>query len=84
MAPRSQVRLTCASFLWRSDNKHTHLLPGSQGPAGAQAAERDSVLVKVHYTYTLALSVPLDTSVHDLKQQIGQKLGQSASVLRLR
>ncbi|TWW61326.1 Neutrophil cytosol factor 2 [Takifugu flavidus] len=56
--------------------------PRGQGPGGA--AERDSVVVKVHYTYTLALSVPLDTSVHDLKQQIGQKLGQSASVLRLR
>lgn len=42
------------------------------------------MLVKVHYTYTLALAVPLDTSVHELKQQIGQKLGQSASVLRLR
>lgn len=65
---------------------HTHLLPspGSQGPGGAQAAERDCVVVKVHYTYSLALSVPPDTSVQQLKTQVGQKLGQSASVLRLR
>lgn len=41
-------------------------------------------MVKVHYMYTLALSVPLDTSFYELKQQIGQKLGQSSSVLRLR
>lgn len=50
-------------------------------PRGAQT---DSVMVKVHYTYTVALSVPLDTPYHELKEQIAQKLGQPASQLRLR
>lgn len=83
MSPR-QVRLTCAPFTMLLRLTPPPLPPGPQGPGGAQAAEKDSVVVKVHYTYTLALSVPLDTSVLELKQQIGQKLGQSASVLRLR
>lgn len=64
----------------------THTLPpppGPQGPGGG-AAEQDCVVVKVHHRFTLALSVPLDTSLPDLKQQIGQKLGRSASALRLR
>ncbi|XP_041854754.1 NADPH oxidase activator 1-like [Melanotaenia boesemani] len=50
----------------------------------AEGAEADSVVVKVHYSYTVALSVPLDTPYHELKQQIAQKLDLPASQLRLR
>ncbi|XP_029294654.1 NADPH oxidase activator 1 [Cottoperca gobio] len=50
----------------------------------AQGAESSSVVVKVHYTHTVALSVPLDTPYHEVKERIAQKLGQPASQLRLR
>uniref|UniRef100_A0A096M806 NADPH oxidase activator 1 n=1 Tax=Poecilia formosa TaxID=48698 RepID=A0A096M806_POEFO len=49
-----------------------------------QRAEEGSVVVKVHYTYNLALSIPLDTPYHKLKERIAEKVGQSASQLRLR
>ncbi|XP_039658590.1 NADPH oxidase activator 1 [Perca fluviatilis] len=49
-----------------------------------QGAEVGSVVVKVHYTYTVALSVPLDTPYHEVKERIAQKLGQPVSQLRLR
>ncbi|XP_061585688.1 NADPH oxidase activator 1 isoform X2 [Cololabis saira] len=49
-----------------------------------QEAEAGSVVVKVHYTYTVALSVPLDISDYELKEQITQKLSHPASQLRLR
>ncbi|KAG7240044.1 hypothetical protein INR49_028047 [Caranx melampygus] len=52
--------------------------------SSAQADDEGSVVVKVHYTYTVALSVPLDTPYHEVKEQIAQKLGQPASQLRLR
>lgn len=58
--------------------------PCSQHVGTAQGVEMDSVVVKVHYTYTVALSVPLDTPYNVLKKQIAQKLGQPASHLRLR
>lgn len=58
--------------------------PCSQHAGIAQGAETESVVVKVYYTYTVALSVPLDTPYHELKEQIAQKLGQPASQLRLR
>ncbi|XP_049907324.1 NADPH oxidase activator 1-like isoform X2 [Epinephelus moara] len=50
----------------------------------AQGAEASSVVVKVHYTYTVALSVPLDIPHNELKERIAKKLGQPASQLRLR
>nr|XP_019957886.1 PREDICTED: NADPH oxidase activator 1-like isoform X1 [Paralichthys olivaceus] len=57
----------------------------SEQPIGsAQLEEVDSVVIKVHYTYTVALSVPLGAPYHEVKEQIAQKLGQSASQLRLR
>lgn len=56
----------------------------SQNAGGSQGAETGSVVVKVHYIYTVALSVPLDTPHNKLKEQIAQKLGQPASQLRLR
>ncbi|KAJ7993635.1 hypothetical protein DPEC_G00256690 [Dallia pectoralis] len=43
-----------------------------------------SVVVKVHFRYTVALSVPLGTPYDQLQQRIAQKLGQPASHLRLR
>ncbi|XP_057688912.1 NADPH oxidase activator 1 [Corythoichthys intestinalis] len=46
--------------------------------------EIDYVEVKVHYTYTMALSVPSNTSYHELKEEIAQQLDQPASSLRLR
>lgn len=58
--------------------------PFSQYDGTAQGAETDSVVVKVHYTYTMALLVPPDTPYNQLKMQIAQKLGQPASHLRLR
>ncbi|XP_072244685.1 neutrophil cytosol factor 2-like isoform X1 [Leuresthes tenuis] len=76
----------------------THAPPPPSGPpkytanatsnqdAGSLAlgAEAGNVVVKVHYTYTMALSVPLDTPCHELKEQIAKKLGHTASQLRLR
>ncbi|KAM6930228.1 NADPH oxidase activator 1 [Xenentodon cancila] len=47
-------------------------------------AEAGSVVVKVHYTYTVALSVPSDISHYELKERIAEKLSQPASQLRLR
>ncbi|XP_015256994.1 PREDICTED: NADPH oxidase activator 1-like isoform X2 [Cyprinodon variegatus] len=74
----------------------THTPPAASGPprytanaassqAGSpQEAEVGSVVVKVHYTYNIALSVPLDTPYEDLKERIAEKVGQSAAQLRLR
>ncbi|XP_051524671.1 neutrophil cytosol factor 2-like isoform X2 [Myxocyprinus asiaticus] len=42
------------------------------------------VIVKVHYTYTMALKVPLETPFWDLQEKIAQKLGQPATNIRLR
>ncbi|XP_035514779.1 neutrophil cytosol factor 2-like [Morone saxatilis] len=56
----------------------------AQCAGAAQGGEAGSVVVKVHYKYTVALSVPLDTPYDELKEQIAQKLGQPASQLRLR
>ncbi|KAI2664713.1 Neutrophil cytosol factor 2 [Labeo rohita] len=46
--------------------------------------ESGSVIVKVHYTYTMALRVPLETSFRDLQDKITEKLGQPATNIRLR
>ncbi|XP_068594743.1 NADPH oxidase activator 1 [Brachionichthys hirsutus] len=50
----------------------------------AHGAGAESVLVKVHYTYTVALSVPMNTTYKKLKEQVAVKLGQPATHLRLR
>ncbi|KAK5931797.1 hypothetical protein CgunFtcFv8_003564 [Champsocephalus gunnari] len=50
----------------------------------AQGAESGRVLVKVHFTYTVALSVPLEMTNDEIKNCIAQKLDQPASQLRLR
>lgn len=64
--------------------KYTANKASDQDAAVAQGAEAGSVVVKVHYTYTVALSVPLDTPYRVLKEQIAKKLGQPVSQLRLR
>lgn len=56
----------------------------SQYAGGAPAADGDCVVVKVHYRYSLALRVPVDTPLPELKEQLAHKLGQAASGLRLR
>ncbi|KAM8886638.1 NADPH oxidase activator 1 [Spinachia spinachia] len=50
----------------------------------AQGPETSSVVLKVHYTYTMALTVSSDTPFHEVKRCIAQKLGQPAYQLRLR
>lgn len=49
-----------------------------------QAPEAGSVVVKVHYSVTMSLSLPLDTSYQDLKDTIALKVGRPSSELRLR
>ncbi|XP_072289034.1 NADPH oxidase activator 1 [Eucyclogobius newberryi] len=49
-----------------------------------QAPEAGSVQVKVHFTQTLSLSVPLDSSYQALRESIAQTLGQLPSGIRLR
>lgn len=56
--------------------------PISQAQTSPQ--EPGSVIVKVHYTYTMALKVPLQTSFRDLQDNIAEKLGQPAMIVRLR
>uniref|UniRef100_A0A8C7WBD4 NADPH oxidase activator 1 n=2 Tax=Oncorhynchus mykiss TaxID=8022 RepID=A0A8C7WBD4_ONCMY len=58
--------------------------PTELDPTSPQGAEAGSVVVKVHYRYTVALSVPLGTPYDDLQERIANKLGQPASHLRLR
>ncbi|TRY94036.1 hypothetical protein DNTS_011950 [Danionella cerebrum] len=57
-------------------------LPTERDQASPQ--ESGSVVVKVHYSYNLALRVPLKTSFRDLQGIIAQKVGQSSRNLRLR
>ncbi|XP_029367528.1 NADPH oxidase activator 1 isoform X1 [Echeneis naucrates] len=64
--------------------KYTANAASNQPTSSAQAEEGGSVVVKVHYMYTVALSVPLDTPFKEVKEQIAQKLGQPASQLRIR
>lgn len=58
--------------------------PNVQPTDSTQGTESSSVLVKVHFTYTVSLSAPLHTSYQELKDIIAEKLGQPASELRLR
>ncbi|XP_072520903.1 NADPH oxidase activator 1 [Salminus brasiliensis] len=67
---------------------NTSILPQGRSNAAQsppqQAEGADSVIVKVHYRYTMALSVPLDMPYRELQQRIAQKLGQPAELIRLR
>ncbi|XP_062310624.1 NADPH oxidase activator 1 [Osmerus eperlanus] len=58
--------------------------PTEQDPGSPEREEAATVVVKVHYRYTVALTVPLDTSHGELQRRIAHKLGQPASLLRLR
>ncbi|KAG7480482.1 hypothetical protein MATL_G00056560 [Megalops atlanticus] len=58
--------------------------PTEQGPGSSQGEDVGSVMVKVHFSYTLALSVPVDTPYSELQERIARKVGQPASHLRLR
>ncbi|XP_018614569.1 NADPH oxidase activator 1 isoform X2 [Scleropages formosus] len=49
-----------------------------------QAEDGDSVVLKVHYRYTVSLRVPMETTYSALQEQIAHKLGQSPTHLRLR
>lgn len=55
-----------------------------QLPDSPQVSEAGSVVVKVHYTVTMSMSLPLDSSYQDLKDTIALKLGRPSSELRLR
>ncbi|XP_056312768.1 NADPH oxidase activator 1 [Danio aesculapii] len=57
-------------------------IPPQQTQISSQ--ESGSVVVKVHYTYTMALQVPAETPFRDLQEKIAQKLGQPAMNIRLR
>ncbi|KAK7933253.1 hypothetical protein WMY93_004149 [Mugilogobius chulae] len=48
------------------------------------APEAGSVHIKVHFTQTLSLSVPLDASYQELRESVARTLGRPASDLRLR
>ncbi|KAM6965361.1 NADPH oxidase activator 1 [Aplochiton taeniatus] len=58
--------------------------PTDQFAGSEQGDEAASVVVKVHYRFTIALSVPVDTPYHELRERVAGKLGQPASHLRLR
>ncbi|KAM4578247.1 NADPH oxidase activator 1 isoform 1-T1 [Fundulus diaphanus] len=64
--------------------RYTANAASSQQAGSPQGEEAGSVVVKVHFTYNMALSVPLDTPYHELKERIAEKVGHSASQLRLR
>ncbi|XP_036953111.1 NADPH oxidase activator 1 isoform X2 [Acanthopagrus latus] len=82
--PPSYATATHAPLPAAEPPRYTANTASNQNDGGSQGAETGSVVVKVHYIYTVALSVPLDTPHSKLKEQIAQKLGQPVSQLRLR
>ncbi|KAJ8413835.1 hypothetical protein AAFF_G00064330 [Aldrovandia affinis] len=58
--------------------------PTKQGPSSPQTGDGESVVVKVHYRYTVALTVPVGTPYSELQGRIARKVGQPGSHLRLR
>ncbi|XP_013879456.1 NADPH oxidase activator 1 isoform X2 [Austrofundulus limnaeus] len=82
--PPSYTTATHAPPTASAPPNYTANAAGKQQAGSAEGAAAGSVVVKVHYTYSVALSVPLDTPYHRLKEQIAQKLGHPASQLRLR
>ncbi|XP_048857107.1 NADPH oxidase activator 1 isoform X2 [Brienomyrus brachyistius] len=53
-------------------------------PSPAPEGEGGSVIVKVHYTCTVALSVPVETPYGELRERIAHKLGRPPERLCLR
>lgn len=82
--PPSYTTATHALLAASEPPKYTANAVSDQHVDVALGPEEGAVVVKVHYTYTVALFVPLNTPYHELKEQIAQKLGQPASQLRLR
>ncbi|XP_028989250.1 NADPH oxidase activator 1 isoform X2 [Betta splendens] len=62
----------------------TSTADAEQNIRSAQEAEAGSVVVKVHYVYTVALSVSVNKPYSELKEELAQRFGQPASHLRLR
>uniref|UniRef100_W5M1A7 NADPH oxidase activator 1 n=1 Tax=Lepisosteus oculatus TaxID=7918 RepID=W5M1A7_LEPOC len=60
---------------------HPGLTDADPRPEGSRD---NSVLVKVHYGYTVALRVPVQTPYRELQERIARKLGQPPAQLRLR
>ncbi|KAI7812567.1 NADPH oxidase activator 1 [Triplophysa rosa] len=83
--PRTELRPSSAPSAAHTtppmSNSSTHV-PAQQAQTSAQ--EHGSVTVKVHYKYTMALRVPLETSFRDLQEKVARKLGQPATNIRLR
>ncbi|XP_029916192.1 NADPH oxidase activator 1 isoform X1 [Myripristis murdjan] len=84
--PPSYINATLPPLLATEPPKYTANAssPRKQLAGAVQGAEASSVVVKVHYRYTVALSVPLDTTYSELQERIAHKLGQPAAQLRLR
>ncbi|XP_075934309.1 NADPH oxidase activator 1 [Anarhichas minor] len=82
--PPSYTTVTHTPPLASEPPRYTANAATEQHVGVAQGTEASSLVVKVHYTYTMALSVPVDTPFHEVKERIAQKLGQPASQLRLR
>jgi len=62
-----------------------HLVfPCPQHDGVAPGPEAGSVVLKVHYTFSVALSVPVDLPFQEVKERVAQQLGQPAARLRLR
>ncbi|XP_065106320.1 NADPH oxidase activator 1 [Paramisgurnus dabryanus] len=82
--PPPELRPSCVSAAHTTppmNNNSTHI-PAQQTSTSIQ--EPESVIVKVHYKYTVALKVPLETSFRDLQEEVAQKIGQPATNIRLR
>ncbi|XP_034728572.1 NADPH oxidase activator 1 isoform X2 [Etheostoma cragini] len=82
--PPSHTTATHSPLAASEPHKYPANAASDQHDGGVKGAEAGSVVVKVHYTYTVALSLPLDTPYQEVKEQIAEKLGQPAFQLRLR
>ncbi|KAK2902623.1 NADPH oxidase activator 1 isoform X2 [Channa argus] len=82
--PPSYTSATHTSLPASEPPKYKASTASEQHASSMQEAEAGSLVVKVNYIYTVALSVPVDMPYYELKKQIAQKFGQPASQLRLR
>ncbi|XP_029998382.1 NADPH oxidase activator 1 [Sphaeramia orbicularis] len=82
--PPSYTTATHSAPLSSEPPTYTANAASDQFADASEGVEASFVVVKVHFTYTVALSFPLDTRHDELKESIAQKLGQPASQLRLR
>ncbi|KAM9392469.1 NADPH oxidase activator 1 isoform 1-T2 [Pholidichthys leucotaenia] len=82
--PPSYINATHSVPAAAEPPKYTANAAVDQQVSLAEAADPGSVVVKIHYSYTMALSVPLDATYQQLKERIALKLNQLPSQLRLR